>query len=220
MENNDPLDTFKDFKPVVPEGHFEGQMEKIFKSTVYKAELKEKLLSQLNTESNLLPDLYRVPEGYFEKNIVRLENIPVLKEELLLLLEKGQNEIFSAPENYFDNVYERIRVKLPQKKRPLFDFPWETVLKKKYALAMVSMLVLLFSGIFYMKNDSNTTGLVENWEKKIAKLENGEVLEYIYENDHIEISLLKLPEKSWESELNKTEIEEKDVNNLILTDEL
>jgi hypothetical protein len=219
MKNNKniSIDQFTKNTGAVPDNYFQKMEVNIMRKTVEMAQLKEKMAFVLNSKQPEF-QITDIKESYFTGLEQAILNKTSESYEPQPWLVTKQELSFEVPGDYFDQLSNRIRDRIPVQKQP--DTQWEwlpNVTRQPIYLMAATFLIFAFVYVFLQlttnKDTENTLALIDNLTKE-------EIANYIaMKSDEIEASSLPIV-MNWEENIMQNELLPSVVNDLILTDEL
>jgi len=198
----------------------------------YFAQLEKNILLKTSeTKLNQLKEKnpFVVPDTYFEKLEINLNAItePAAKIEKLV----SKHNIFTVPENYFNNLASEIQQKVRKEDSKTFNLA-DFVLKPVPQFALAACLLIIIGLVFLLPNQNKQNSASQDQLSQISKLDaanylaenvsNNEeiVIEEIAANKNIKINMLskkvakEINTENLDLELNEADIEDITTENL------
>jgi hypothetical protein len=206
----------KDIFSEPSEMYFQKLEERILNQTVYKADLKEKLLFILQNKPKGY-ETFVVDSAYFEgleSNLIGLTSGNFVTQPAWLDIKKDSP--FIVLDTYFDDLALKINNKISKNKKRELSKLWmpNMLLQPQYMVAAIFCLALGIGFLaMYFKEDQLDA------IASISKLSREDISNYMASNSH-EIEIDYFAESESIVDLQKVKLNETDVNDILFDDEL
>ena len=131
------------------------------------------------------------------------------------LEEIEKKQVFTVPNNYFENLPSQIQQKIQSKtqRKPLFVFSW-----LKYGISLATICLVLWMGYLYYQ-PSDTTTTQSGAENILADVSNDEIITYLQQSD---VSQFELVERVSQANLELTNglLNESEMSNEMILEEV